>query len=1377
MSGNQMDTTCSAIVNQGSLNVSIQNLQTLDLTGIRYFDNLQVFGIYSNADTLTLGPKLPPNIQEFNISVGTNNFSIPPFPSTLKKLFCNGLGSVTIPSFVNGMTEITIVQSWVTTIPALPSTLKKLTVNNNPFFNSLPALNAGLQYLDCSFNNLHILPNIPNSLLELDCRNNYLVHLPAIGNVGIQLQKINCQYNSLLNLGIMPNTLTYLDADHNQITNMSTSVSTSLQTFICSNNLLSGSSIPNLPSSISNFNCSNNPLMIFPNLTQFTGTINCSYGQISGVVNLPPSITGIDCSHNQISGFSSMPQSLGYLNCSYNLVSSFPNIPSNLTYLDCSYNLLTNLPDLPETSLSNLNCSYNQIQSIPPVPTQMTSFYINNNDVHCIAILPTVAVNNYGNISNNPLTCVPNITNYSGTKPLCIEGNNSNNPYICPIYANIAGKIYFDLDSDCTIDNTDSLNSNLPVSLSTSSNIWLQTSYTVNGKYSFSSLPAGTYKLNLNPFNLPTVSFCNQSNIKYITLTSFAPRSLANNLALICTPAIPNIKTKSIIQTGMVFPGLTHKLNVLLDGLRYSGQPNCTNLPVFGGTVTLTLTGPVTIDSYTDGSLTPLVNGNVVTYTITNFNDMPYFPIKLKLKTDTTATANDMVCVHVSIQPNQADADTTDNEYDYCYAIFNSYDPNEKEVFPKDVPPGYVDWLTYTIHFQNTGNAPAFNIKLKDTLDTNLDLSTFEFRDASHAASTNLNGRVLTVRFNNIMLPDSSSDHEGSMGYFQYRIKPKPNMADGIKVKNKAHIFFDYNAAIITNTTENLFTCISNVQQSFTICNGDSVQVGNHWYDESGTYSDTLQNVLNCDSIITTTVNEIIIDTVLSLNGITIQAVAGYLNYQWKICLDNSIISGSNTNNFTPTVSGNYAVTIAAQNACTATSSCETVCLPSNTQQSFTICNGDSVQVGNHWYYNSGTYIDTLQTNLSCDSIITTIVNEIIIDNSITQNANSINAVSGYVNYEWKNCADNSTINGVNTNSFAPTQSGNYLVTITAQNACTAASSCVTVCLPSNTQQSFTICNGDSVQVGNHWYDSSGTYTDTLQTNLGCDSIITTIVNEIIIDNSITQNANSINAVSGYVNYEWKNCADNSIISGANTNNFTPTQSGNYSVTITAQNACTAISNCMMICVSSNTQQNVSICNGDSLLVGSNWYSTSGTYIDSLTSSMACDSIVTTYVNVFVIDTTLTVNNDSIIAQSGYTLYKWKDCVNDSTLQSSSSNVFVAEYNGSFKVTITDLNNCDITSSCVDILTTAIQSENVSKEIMVMPNPAHDEFKLYINTLKQASVKVNIQDVSGRIVIQSSDISTGKYARSYDVSNLSSGIYFIQIEVNDNKLSKKLVIE
>jgi uncharacterized repeat protein (TIGR01451 family) len=121
------------------------------------------------------------------------------------------------------------------------------------------------------------------------------------------------------------------------------------------------------------------------------------------------------------------------------------------------------------------------------------------------------------------------------------------------------------------------------------------------------------------------------------------------------------------------------------------------------------------------------------------------------------------------------------------------------------VLPGYDDWFTYTIHFQNTGNAPAFNIRLRDTLDANLDINSFEVRGYSHPAQISLNGNILTVRFNNIMLPDSTTDYEGSMGYFQYRLKPLPNLPNGTQIENTAYIYFDYNAPIITNTTQNNF--------------------------------------------------------------------------------------------------------------------------------------------------------------------------------------------------------------------------------------------------------------------------------------------------------------------------------------------------------------------------------------------------------------------------------------------------------------------------------------------------------------------------------------------------------------------------------------------
>ena len=53
------------------------------------------------------------------------------------------------------------------------------------------------------------------------------------------------------------------------------------------------------------------------------------------------------------------------------------------------------------------------------------------------------------------------------------------------------------------------------------------------------------------------------------------------------------------------------------------------------------------------------------------------------------------------------------------------------------------------------------------------------------------------------MLPDSSSDPKGSIGFVQYKIKPYNALVKGNKIKNTAYIYFDYNPAIVTNTTQN----------------------------------------------------------------------------------------------------------------------------------------------------------------------------------------------------------------------------------------------------------------------------------------------------------------------------------------------------------------------------------------------------------------------------------------------------------------------------------------------------------------------------------------------------------------------------------------------
>lgn len=137
--------------------------------------------------------------------------------------------------------------------------------------------------------------------------------------------------------------------------------------------------------------------------------------------------------------------------------------------------------------------------------------------------------------------------------------------------------------------------------------------------------------------------------------------------------------------------------------------------------------------------------------------------------------------------------------------IVGSYDPNDKSANPSGAGANNTinrnAFIDYTIRFQNEGTDTAFTVKIVDTLSTYLDVSTLQLGASSHNYSAELSGQgVLTYTFNNILLPHKAVDEEGSMGYFTYRIKQKASNPGNYQIKNRAHIYFDFNDAIITNT-------------------------------------------------------------------------------------------------------------------------------------------------------------------------------------------------------------------------------------------------------------------------------------------------------------------------------------------------------------------------------------------------------------------------------------------------------------------------------------------------------------------------------------------------------------------------------------------------
>lgn len=141
-----------------------------------------------------------------------------------------------------------------------------------------------------------------------------------------------------------------------------------------------------------------------------------------------------------------------------------------------------------------------------------------------------------------------------------------------------------------------------------------------------------------------------------------------------------------------------------------------------------------------------------------------------------------------------------------CVEITGSYDPNDKQGFPRGIGSQHFisanTKIEYLIRFQNTGTAPAHFIVIRDTLSPELEPATVRPGAASHAYSWRLDGQgVLTIRFDNINLPDSFANEAASHGFISFRIAQKPDLPYGTLIENRAAIYFDYNGAVQTNQT------------------------------------------------------------------------------------------------------------------------------------------------------------------------------------------------------------------------------------------------------------------------------------------------------------------------------------------------------------------------------------------------------------------------------------------------------------------------------------------------------------------------------------------------------------------------------------------------
>ncbi len=341
------------------------------------------------------------------------------------------------------------------------------------------------------------------------------------------------------------------------------------------------------------------------------------------------------------------------------------------------------------------------------------------------------------------------------------------------------------------------------------------------------------------------------------------------------------------------------------------------------------------------------------------------------------------------------------------------------------------------------------------------------------------------------------------------------------------------------------------------ICQGEIFMFNGTALDSSGTYSATLTNVWNCDSVVT-------------LNLTVHPAYAQTMDVQ--IC-DGTMYD---FHGLMLSDSGTYVDTLPTIHGCDSVITLNLAVLDIlETYLSDSICAGESYDFNGQILTATGTAVDTLVSSIGCDSIVTmdltvlpvqaeTIAEEICADEIYDFHGQSLNA------------------------------SGTYVDTVVGSNGCDSIVTLNLLVHPlASTTLDAEICEGSVYDFHGNLVDTTGSYVDTLSTIHGCDSVVT---------------------LNLTVHPAYAQTMDVQICDGTlyDFHGLMLSDSGTYVDTLPTIHGCDSVITLNLAVLDIlETYLSDSICAGESYDFNGQILTATGTAVDTLVSSIGCDSIVT----------------------------------------------------------------------------------------------------------------------------------------------------------------------
>lgn len=233
------------------------------------------------------------------------------------------------------------------------------------------------------------------------------------------------------------------------------------------------------------------------------------------------------------------------------------------------------------------------------------------------------------------------------------------------------------------------------------------------------------------------------------------------------------------------------------------------------------------------------------------------------------------------------------------------------------------------------------------------------------------------------------------------------------------------------------------------------------------------------------------------------------------------------------------------------------------------------------------------------------------------------------------------------------------------------------------------------------------------------------------------------------------------------------TTSGNYVDTISSSTGCDSILNVALTINQSNTgSMTATACNKFVSPSGNNTWTTSGTYIDVLTNTVGCDSVLTINLTIATVDTQVFQNGIVLSSWATGATYQWLDCNNGyAPVTGATNQTFTPTANGSYAVRV-NKNGCIDTSACYTVTGVGIE-ENQANFFALFPNPSNGEFVVRpIQTIEQGTLSIYAMD--GKLVYQTSIEGQAEVRVN---TTLAAGVYVVQLKNAKGVQSTPLIIK